>query len=187
MTAWASSWKDLRALLQAQRKDSWGLLASASIITMWHIWCARNRISFDGQALSSTFVSLSSLVDIELHTFLVPSTGGTKGGPIVSNVASGWQPPLPGGFKMNFSGTWHPGTGIDFVLRDEDDRVILAGARRAVAASRLFANLLTGTWGMEELLKQCCGREHVEGVGEVRVSDQILFCAMVKGSGICIS
>lgn len=42
------------------------------------------------------------------------------------------------------------------MLRDSDGQVVLAGARQALTASHLYANLLACTWALEELLR-CLG------------------------------
>lgn len=140
-------------ILSASCNSEWGLKVSIAAITMWQVWCARNRLTFDGKALSPTSVCLSSLAMLELHAFPAMTAVGSKIRLVRASLTSGWSPPSYGVLKLNFMGAWHPftGSGIGFVLRDANSNAILAGGQRTVAASHLFASIYAAAWALSEL------------------------------------
>lgn len=162
----------MRDLIMASSSNpGWGLKVSTVAITMWQIWCARNRFTFDGKAISSTAACLNSLAMLELYAFPFMSAVGASRMVIRDSTVSGWRPSSPGALKLSFSGAWHPlsVSGIGFILYDATSSIILAGGRNVEAASHLFANIYAAAWALNEISNR---------FGEMMASvDMILECA----------
>lgn len=72
------SFQDLKSLLLLQpRGRGWNWMASLAVSVIWHLWCSRNRLVFDGKHTSPLQVSLQALATFEVHRF--PSLSAPAG------------------------------------------------------------------------------------------------------------
>lgn len=170
-------------LLMNPREAEWGLKASITVITIWHIWCAHNRLSFDGKVLSPTSVCLNSLAMAELHAFPLMLAVGAERRLVGGLTDSGWYPPPPGFIKLNYAGAWHPlsSSGMGFILRDAACKTILAGGRQVAVASHLFANIHAAAWALHELSSRL--GDSLANVDIILESDSATAADWLAGNG----
>lgn len=92
-------------LLQAPRDASWMRKSTITVLLLWHLWQARNRLIFDRKSLSVKVVSFNTLAAAELHAYLDTNPSSHRSRPLHPAKPAGPHPRPPSSSILAALGT----------------------------------------------------------------------------------